>query len=254
MYPNIEDDASFRKRVETNCEQILQAISGEAPDTLLFSVDEKTSIQALERVAKGESMKQGQPARREYEYDRNGSTCLMAAINVGNSELNHYRLHPTRTEKDFLIFIQEIVAQCPSDKQIVFMADQLNTHKSVSLVRWIAKEIGFTEDLGVIYRRGILKNMASRQAFLESVEHRIRFSFTPKHCSWLNPIENWFGKLERHVIKRGNFSCVEDLECKIIRYIEFYNQCLRKPIKWKFKGFYKDKEVPHRKRENELSS
>lgn len=246
MYPKIEDDASFRKRVENNCTQIIQAIGGDSPNILLFSVDEKTSIQALERISKGEEMREGEPARREYEYDRNGSTCLMAAINVGNSELSNYRLHPTRTEADFLLFIQETVAKCSTSKQIVFMADQLNTHKSVSLVRWVAKEIGFKEDLGVIYRRGILKNMASRQEFLESLDHRIRFSFTPKHCSWLNPIENWFGKLERHVIKRGNFTSVNDLGHKIKNYVIYYNQLLRKPLKWNFKGFHKEKEIPHR--------
>ncbi len=78
-------------------------------------------------------------------------------------------------------------------------------------------------------------------AFLENQEHRIRFVFTPKHCSWLNPIENWFGKLQRHVITGTSFPSVQDLESKIIGYAKYYNKCMLKPLKWKFKGFTKGK-------------
>ena len=83
--------------------------------------------------------------------------------------------------------------------------------------------------------------MKTRQAFLEDETHRVRFVFTPKHCSWLNPIENWFAKLQKHTIKNGNFSSVKELEGKIEQYIEYYNKCLTKPLNWKFKGFSKDK-------------
>ncbi|MEM9983754.1 MAG: IS3 family transposase, partial [Bacteroidota bacterium] len=62
-------------------------------------------------------------------------------------------------------------------------------------------------------------------------------------CSWLNPVENWFAKLQRHVITKANFSSIEEVEQKINHYIEYYNKVLRKPIKWKFKGFYKNKEL-----------
>jgi hypothetical protein len=55
----------------------------------------------------------------------------------------------------------------------------------------------------------------------------------------LNPVENWFAKLQRHVIQNGNFSSVKELESKIVDYIKFYNRCLAKPLKWKFKGFAK---------------
>ena len=81
--------------------------------------------------------------------------------------------------------------------------------------------------------------MNTRKEFLECEYHRIRLIFTPKHCSWLNPIENWFAKLQRHVVKNGNFKSVQELEQKIEAYIKFYNNCLLKPLKWKFKGFKK---------------
>ena len=124
--------------------------------------------------------------------------------------------------------------------RIILLSDQLNTHMSESLVLWIAQteeyEIG---ELGKKGKGGILKNMETRRTFLEREEHRIRFIFTPKHCSWLNPIENWFAKLQKHTIKNGNFHSVDNLESKIKDYIIFYNNCLAKPLKWKFKGFDK---------------
>ena len=78
---------------------------------------------------------------------------------------------------------------------------------------------------------------------MKKQDHRIQFVFTPKHCSWLNPIENWFAKLQRHVIKNGNFSSVKELQGKINAYVQFYNQCLAKPLNWKFKGFSKKQEL-----------
>ena len=123
----------------------------------------------------------------------------------------------------------------------MIIADQLNTHMSESLVRLIANIINFEGDLGTKRREGILYDMQSRKAFLEQTDHRVRFAYTPKHCSWLNPIENWFAKLQKHVIKNGNFSSVKELEDKIKQYIEYYNTCLAIPLNWKFKGFNKDK-------------
>ena len=117
------------------------------------------------------------------------------------------------------------------------------THQSESLVVWIAEQIGFKDELGKKGSRGILKNMQTRQSFLENPQHRIQFVFTPKHCSWLNPIENWFAKLQRHVITYGNFSSVKELENKIEAYIGFYNRHLIKPLKWKFKGFIKAQQL-----------
>jgi transposase len=165
----------------------------------------------------------------------------MAAIDVGQGQISHYRLHPTRTEQDFLLFVQKTVEQYPQEDEVIIMADQLNTHLSASLVEWIARQIGFQGELGKKNHRGILKNKESRKAFLENTAHRICFVYTPKHCSWLNPIENWFAKLQRHVVTYGNFESVDELCNKIKRYIEFYNQCLAKPFQWKFTGFNKTK-------------
>jgi len=245
LFPNIKDWAAFVKRVELVCAHILKAISLEYPSVHLLSVDEKTSIQALERVSADQPMEKGKPRRLECEYIRHGTTCLMAAVDVGKGKVVNCRLHPTRNEEDFLIFIKQTVSLYPEGDEVIFMADQLNIHKSESLVRWIAEEINFKADLGTKRYKGVLENMKTRKDFLESSNHRVRFIFTPKHCSWLNPIENWFGKLQRHVVKYGNFSSIEELENKIKNYINFYNLCLVKPLKWKFKGFLKAQKLKH---------
>ena len=85
-------------------------------------------------------------------------------------------------------------------------------------------------------KSGILKNCESRKAFLSDASHSIRFVCTPKHCSWLNQVEIWFGILARKVLRRGNFISVEDLERKIAAFIEYFNRTMAKPFKWVCKG------------------
>lgn len=147
----------------------------------------------------------------------------------------------TRNEIDYADYLKITTDQLPELDKVVILSDQLNTHVSETLVRWIAEEEAYDEDLGVKGESGILKSMNTRKTFLERPTHRIQFVFTPKHCSWLNPIENCFAKIERHVITNGNFSSVKDLENKISNYILFHNSCLAKPLNWKFKGFNKKK-------------
>lgn len=206
-----------------------------------MSVDEKTGIQALERFVQQAPPSKGGHQRKEFEYKRNGTTCLMAALDVAKGKIVNQRIHPTRKEEDFLQFVKKTVDRYPSTDEVIFLCDQLNTHMSESLVRYIAEITGFEGDLGKKGKVGILKSMPSRTAFLETEAHRVRFVYTPKHCSWLNPVENWFAKLDRHIIRNGHFLSVKELENKIKAYIEFYNRCLVKPLNWKFKGFFKNK-------------
>jgi len=242
LFPKIENWDAFVKRVALVCHFIIAAIKKSDPNLFVLSVDEKTCIQAIERHEQTAPLSKGGHQRKEFEYKRHGTTSLLAALNVADGQLFNAHLKPTRDEKDYADFIKETVARLPEMDKIVILSDQLNTHMSATLVRWIAESGGYAEEeLGVKGDRGILKNMETRRAFLESSEHRVRFIFTPKHCSWLNPIENWFAKLQRHVIKNGNFSSVKELEDKINSYIDFYNRQLAKALKWKFKGFAKGK-------------
>jgi hypothetical protein len=211
------------------------------------STDEKTGIQALERFVQQAPLSKGGHQRKEFEYKRNGTTTLIAGLDVTKNEIVNQRIHPTRTEEDFLQFVKKTVDVYPSTDEVIFLCDRLNTHMSESLVRYVAEITGFEGDLGKKGKVGILKSIPSRTAFLETETHRVRFAYTPKHCSWLNPVENWFAKLQRHILKNGNFSSVKELESEIKDYIEFYNRCLAKPLNWKFKGFFKDKILANKK-------
>lgn len=244
LFPKIENWSKFIKRVELICEFIRQSVIMYSMNLHVISVDEKTGIQAISRLEASAPMNKGGYLRKEYEYERHGTTTLIAATDVGSGNIINYHLGATRDEEDFADFMKLTINKLPEMDKIVVLVDQLNTHISKSLVCWIAEQGGYTkEDLGVKGQCGILKNMETRKRFLECEFHRIQFLFTPKHCSWLNPIENWFAKIQRHVIKNGNFSSVEDLQLKIVNYINFYNDELAKPLKWRFKGFFKKKKL-----------
>jgi len=217
-------------------------IQGNLKTSHMFSVDEKTGIQAKE-IKELLSDKSSRLHRMEFEYVRHGTTGLMGAVNVATGKMQSYRIHPERKEKDFVIFIDELCSAIPSSDKIIILTDQLNIHKSESIVKWVAKQIGYQQDLGTKGYKGILKNQNSRMAFLENPKHRIRFVYTPKHCSWLNPIENWFGKLQKHRLRNSSFSSINELETSLEKYITYANKWFAKPLKWKFKGFNKSKPI-----------
>jgi hypothetical protein len=176
-------------------------------------------------------MKPGGAERREFNYVRHGTQCLLATLHLGTGQLLEPTVQDTRTEQDFVEQIDRLVQTDPTAPWII-LCDQLNTHKSESLVRYVAGAIGDDQELGVKGKTGILKSMPSRMAYLETASHRIQFVYTPKHCSWLNSIEVWFSILTTHVLKRGNFVSIPDLKGKIERYIAYYNEHLAKTWNW----------------------
>jgi len=206
-----------------------------------MSTDEKTGIQALERAAPckplqpGVAGQAGRCARLEYEYIRHGTQCLFANFEVATGKQCAPSLGATRTEADFVAHIKQTVATAP-DETWIFIVDQLNTHQSKSLVRWVAQAIAYRGELGVKGQCGILASMSTRAAFLAQAEHRIRFVYTPKHCSWLNQVELWFSILVRRLLKRASFSSIDELRARILAFIEYFNQTLAKPFKWTYKG------------------
>lgn len=231
----VEDEAVFRQEVRNVCILYHQAQELHDAGVHVVSVDEKTGIQALERIHPDHAMSKGKLELHEFEYTRHGTQTLIANFEVATGKVISPTLGDTRTEDDFVAHIQATVATDP-DAQWVFIADQLNTHKSTSLVKCVAELCGITTALGEKGKSGILENMVSRAAFLQCREHRIRFVYTPKHCSWLNQIEIWFGILSRRLLKRGSFASTEALNQRILAFIEFFNQTLAKPFRWTYIG------------------
>lgn len=228
-------DCDFEDRVRKLCIIYQTAVEMHKKGIHVISTDEKSGIQAIERANPNLPMKPGSPEKIEHEYIRHGTRCLIGNFEVGTGKIIAPMISDTRGDEDFLKNIQNVVATDPKGKWI-FVLDQLNTHKSVSLVKWIAKEIRFVGDLGVNRKRGILKSMETRMKFLENESHRIRFQYTPKHCSWMNQIEIWFSGLSRKYLKRSNFTSTESLEKGILNYIKWFNDEIAKPFKWTYKG------------------
>src|SRR5215213_3677314 len=152
-------------------------------------------------------------------------------------------LGPTRTEGDFAAHIEQTVATDPWAGW-VFIADNLNTHQSESLVRYVAEACGIEDDLGEKEKRGVLKSQESRAAFLSDPGHRIRLVYTPKHSSWLNQVEIWFSILVRKLLRRSSFVSLGDLRRRILEFIDYFNRTMSKPIKWLYSPRPLGVEVP----------
>ena len=212
-----------------------EAAALEAAGTHVVSCDDKTGIQALERAAPTLPMRPGLDERREYEYIRHGTLCLIANLQVATGRILAPSIVPTRSEEDFARHIEQTVATDPTAGWL-FVVDNLTTHCSQTLVRWVARLEGFEGELGRKGRSGILEDVESRRAFLVEVSHRVRFVYTPKHCSWLNQIECWFSILTRRALRRGSFPSTESLANRLREFIDYFNRVLAKPFRWTYTG------------------
>lgn len=213
-----------------------QATARAEQGEVTVSTDELTGVQALERKHPGLPLAPGKVERREFEYVRHGTRSFIVSRDVVTGHLLAPAGGPTRTEADFLAHVQAVVATHPEATRWHIVCDQLNTHQSVSLVRWVAELSEIAEDLGVKGQSGILASMPSRAAFLSDPKHRVVFHYTPKHSSWLNQIEIWLSILVRKLLKRGSFTSVEDLQARVFAFIDYYNRTMAKPFKWTYQG------------------
>jgi transposase len=200
-----------------------------------ISTDELTGVQALERKHPGLPLAPGKVERREFEYIRHGTRTFILSRDVVTGKVVAPFCGPTRTEQDFLTHIQAVVATDQQAKRWHIVCDNLNTHQSEALVRFVAQCSGITDDLGVKGKSGILASQATRADFLRQKDHKVVFHYTPKHSSWLNQIEIWLSILVRKLLKRGSFASIEELEAKVLAFIGYYNQTA-KPFKWTYKG------------------
>src|ERR1700736_2573078 len=170
----------------------------------VFCVDEKSAIQALDRLDPVLPLSPGRAERHGFEYYRHGTLSLYAALNTKTGQVLG-QTAPRHTSAEFVAFLEQIVASLPEGKQIHIIADNLSAHRTSRVWQFIDR-------------------------------HRdVRIHFTPTYSSWLNQVEIWFSKIQRDVIARGIFRSVKDLAKKLMTYIRRYN-IKAKPFKWTYRS------------------
>jgi transposase len=194
----VSDDPNF----ETKAADIIGLYLHPPAHAAVFCVDEKSAIQALDRLDPVLPLSPGRAESHGFEYFRHGTLSLYAALETQSGEiLGKTARHHTSAE--FVGFLTDVVASQPAGKEIHLIADNLSAHKT-KLV----------------------------DAFL-ATHTNVRLHFTPTYSSWLNQVENWFAKIQRQVITRGVFRSLPDLRSKLLRYIRHYNKTAT-PMKWTY--------------------
>lgn len=160
---------------------------------VVFCVDEKSQIQALDRTQPLLPIRPGQVERRTHDYQRHGTTSLFAALELKSSQVIS-QLHRRHRSLEFRKFLDLIDAQVPAALEVHIILDNYGTHKSALIRKWFAKR------------------------------PRFHLHFTPTYGSWLNLVERWFAELTNKRIRRGVFRSVKELEAAIRDYIDVHNE------------------------------
>lgn len=192
------DDPDF----ETKAADIIGLYLNPPQHAAVFCVDEKTAIQALDRLDPVLPLSPGRVERHGFEYKRHGTLSLYAAFNTKTGEVLG-KTAARHTSAEFVAFLTDLVVNQPRGKEIHVIADNLSAHKTDLVADFLA------------------------------AHPKVHLHFTPTYSSWLNQVELWFAKIERDVIARGVFTSISDLKRKLMRYIRQYNQAPR-TVKWKY--------------------
>jgi DDE superfamily endonuclease len=192
---------------------------------------DRSQVQALKRKHPDLPMQPGHGLRREFEYVRHATRSFIVNCDVATGRVGQMSAGSTRNVADFLAHVRATVDGEPRVVQWHFVVDNLNTHQSGSLVRYVAEESDLVIDLGIKGQSGILASMHTRAAFLSDPTHRLVFHYTPNHASWLNQLEIWFSILARKLLKRGTFISVADLKAKVLAFIDYFNPTMATPFR-----------------------
>lgn len=171
-------------------------------NAVVFAVDEKSHIQALDRLDPVLPLSPGRAERHGFEYKRNGTLSLYAALEVGTGRVEGMTAE-RHTSATFVRFLDQLVAATPKRKAIHIIADNLSAHKTKGVADWLA------------------------------AHPRVTLHYTPTYSSWLNQVELWFAKIERDMIARGIFTSTADLRRKLMQYIRAHNKTCQ-PIQWAY--------------------
>lgn len=177
MTPTDEED--FDQKVAAICSLYRQAPELAERGERVVSTDELTGTQALERKEPNLPLAPGKVERREFEYIRHGTCTFIINRDVASGEIIAASDGPTRTEQDFLEHVKRTIATDPGASRWHFVVDNLDIHRSESLVRFVAAHSGLALDLGIKYKSGILQSRKTRAAFLSDPSHRIVFPLLP---------------------------------------------------------------------------
>jgi len=194
----LSDDPQF----ETKAADIIGLYVNPPQHAAVFCVDEKTAIQALDRLDPVLPLSPGRAERHGFEYYRHGTLSLYAALNTKTGEVIG-KTAARHTSEEFVAFLSDMLAHQPKDREIHIIADNLSAHKTKRVEEFLTRH------------------------------QNVTIHYTPTYSSWLNQVELWFGKIERDVIARGIFSSLPDLRRKIMRYIHEGNKSPQ-PIKWTY--------------------
>lgn len=194
----VSNDPDF----ETKAADVIGLYLNPPAHAAVFCVDEKTAIQALDRKDRMLPLSPGRAESHGFEYKRNGTLSLFAALNTATGEVLG-KTAARHTSEQFVSFLQEIVASQSPRREIHVICDNVSSHKTELVEQFLAKH------------------------------RRVQIHYTPTYSSWLNQVENWFARIQRDVITRGIFTSTKDLDKKLMRYIRQYNK-EAKPIMWKY--------------------
>jgi transposase len=230
-------DEDFDAKAQRIGQLYVGALSAYEQGRLVVCCDEKTGMQVLERKAPTKPARPGQCERREHEYIRRGTRVLINSLAVATGQIA-WTLGATRKATDFVTHLKHAYPHLPRMKRYDWVMDNLNTHWSLDVCRLVARwsKVPFESDK--------LKKGVQRRAFLSDPGHRHVFHFTPKHGSWLNQAELFFGTLQRRFLARGSFRSIKDFERQLERFLHDYNTHHAHPYRWTYTGEPLVRDIP----------